>query len=73
MSDAEKAVLAALSAEAKAALKALLKEVADVELPKIIAIEEQKLPLYLQPIVAGAVGIAYPQLQKILEEKIDSI
>lgn len=73
MNDAEKALLANLSVETKAALKDLLKEVADIELPKLLAVEEQRLPAYAQPLAAGVVGLLYPQLQALLDAKIDSL
>ena len=73
MTDAEKAVLAGMTAEAKAAVKALLRDFADVELPKIISAEEARLPVYAQPLVAGIVTATYPQVQAFLDAKIDAI
>lgn len=73
MSSAESAVLAALSAEAKVAIKALLKDVADVEIPAIVAAEEAKLPLAYQGIAALGFGAVYPLVQKALDSRIDAL
>lgn len=73
MTDAEKAIVAALSSEAKAAVKALMRDVADKELPALIAEEENRLPVYAQPIAAGVVGALYPKLQVLMDAKIDSL
>lgn len=73
MSPAEQAILSALSAEAKAAIKALLKDFADNEVPAIEAAEAEKLPLVYQPFVGAAFKSIYPPVQKALDDKIAAL
>jgi len=73
MTAAEQAVLSALSAEGKAAVKALLKDVIDVEIPAIEAAEAAKLPLPYAPIVNGVFSSLYPQLEAALDARIAAI
>lgn len=73
MSDAEKAVLSGLSADAKAALKALLKEVIDKDIPAIVAVEETKLPAVYQGLVAMGFSALYPEIAKMLDAKVDAL
>lgn len=73
MSPAEQAVISALSAEAKVAVKALLKDIADVEIPAIVAAEVAKLPVAYGPVVQMIFAAAYPALDKMLDDKIAAI
>lgn len=70
MSPAEQAVLSALSAEAKAALKAILKDIVDVEIPAIEAAEAAKLPAAYGPVVNMIFQAAYPALGAMIDAKI---
>lgn len=73
MNDAEKAIIAGLEDSAKAAVKALLKEIVDKDLPAIEAAEVAKLPAGYGPVVNVVFASAYPSLAKLLDAKIDSI
>lgn len=73
MNDAEKAIIAGLEDSAKAAVKALLKEIVDKDLPAIEAAEAAKLPLAYAPVVNMVFGAAYPSIAKAVDAKIDAI
>jgi hypothetical protein len=73
MSPAEQAVISALSAEAKAALKALLLDIVDKEIPAIAAAETAKLPDAYGPVVNMVFQASYPALAKMIDEKIAAI
>ena len=73
MSPAEQAVITALSTEAKAAVKALLKDIVDVEIPAIEAAEAAKLPVLYGPVVNTIFQAAYPALAKMIDDKIAAI
>lgn len=62
MSDAEKAIV-----------KAVLLELADVELPAILAAEEAKLPAAYQPLVVAISSALMPSLKAFLDAKIAAI
>ena len=73
MTAAEQAILSGLSADAKAALKALLQEVVDKDLPALAAAEEAKLPAAYQQIVSLVGAALLPQVQAILDAKIAAL
>lgn len=54
-------------------VKALLREVADKDLPAIIQAEEQKLPASYAPLVQAVTAAVMPELIKAIDAKIDSI
>ncbi len=70
---AESAVLAALSAEAKAALKALLRDFADNEIPALVAAETGRLPAAYGPLAQMGFAAVYPVVDKALDARIDAI
>lgn len=73
MNAAEQAVLSGLGADAKLAIKALLQEIVDKDLPAIEAAEAAKLPVAYSPFVNVGFAALYPQVQKILDAKIAAI
>lgn len=73
MTPAEQAILTALGAEAKAALKVMLKDFADNKIPALVAAEAAKLPTAYQGIVAMGFSGVYPSIQKALDAEIDSL
>lgn len=73
MNAAEQAVIDALSAEAKAAIKALLQDLVDKEIPAIEAAEAAKLPIQYAGLVNIGFSALYPSLQKVIDAKIAAI
>lgn len=73
MNAAEQAVIAALSAEAKAAVKALLLDIADKEIPAIEAAEAAKLPAAYGPVINVVFAGVYPSIGKMLDDKIQAL
>lgn len=73
MSDAEKAIVDGIAGEAKAAVKALLKDLVDKELPALLAAESARLPLSMQPFVMAALAAGEPVMLKALDQLIDKI
>jgi len=72
MSPAEQAVLASLSAEAKAAAKELLLDIIDKEIPAIVAAEVSKIGVY-GPMIQSVVGGFYPQVEAMVDAKIAAL
>ena len=73
MLPAEQAVVAALSAEGKAAVKALLLDLVDKEIPAIVVAEAGRLPLAYGPLVSGVVAAVYPQIESLVDAKIAAL
>jgi len=71
MTDAEKAVISGLEVSAKAAVKALLLEIADKDIPAIEAAEAAKLPAAYGPAINVVFAAIYPALDKMIDDKIN--
>lgn len=70
MTASEQAIISNLSTEAKAAVKAILLDIADKEIPALIVAEVSKLPVAYAPMVQGALSAFYPSVDAMIDAKI---
>lgn len=73
MNAAEQAVLGSLEAAAKEAVKSLLSDLMDKEIPALIAAEEAKLPAAYAAVVTVVTAALMPQLKALVDAKIAAI
>ena len=73
MTPAEQAIVTALTVEGKAAVKALLLDIIDNEVPALIAAEVSKLPVAYGPLLGTVVTGFYPQVKGIVDAKIAAL
>ena len=73
MTAAEQAVVTALTAEGKAAVQALLLDIADKEIPALIQAELAKLPVAYGPMAGAAFSALYPSIDAMIDAKIAAL